>query len=76
MIKQPDGNVYWLPQVMPYGDGYRNPNPFHGVWVQAAVLESWGWEYPTNLEDLVHLIVGEKRARFRSAADADQADGR
>lgn len=30
----------------------------------------------TNLEDLVHLIVGEKRTRFRSATDADDADGR
>jgi simple sugar transport system ATP-binding protein len=30
----------------------------------------------TNLEDLVHLIVGEKRTRFRSATDADHADGR
>jgi putative aldouronate transport system substrate-binding protein len=57
MIKQPDGEVYWLPQIMPYGDEYRNPKPGHGVWVQQRVLEEWGYEYPTNLEDFVEKLI-------------------
>jgi putative aldouronate transport system substrate-binding protein len=57
MIKQEDGNLYWFPQVMPYGDEYRNPNPGHGLYVQEAVLEAWDYQIPENFEEAVDLLI-------------------
>jgi putative aldouronate transport system substrate-binding protein len=57
MIKRPDGNIYWFPQQMPFGDGYRMPNPGHGVYVQAAVLESWDYEIPSDLNECITWLI-------------------
>ena len=62
MIKKPDGNLYWFPQQMPFRDGYANPNPGHGLYIQAAVLESWGWELPKDLDDAVNKLIAYAKA--------------
>ena len=57
MFRQPDGNIYWFPQVMPYGDEYRAPNPGHGLFVQQAVLEYFDYPMPNNVEEMVDLLI-------------------
>ncbi|MFP4377155.1 MAG: extracellular solute-binding protein [bacterium] len=57
MIAQDDGNVYWFPQQMPYGDEYRNPNEGHAVYVQAAVLEAWDYEIPEDLDQMADWLI-------------------
>jgi putative aldouronate transport system substrate-binding protein len=58
MIRLPaDGHIYWFPQQMPYGDMYRNPNPGHGTYVQAAVLESWDYQIPADLDEMADLLI-------------------
>ncbi|MFW5775728.1 MAG: extracellular solute-binding protein [Spirochaetota bacterium] len=52
-----DGNVYWFPQQMPYGDFYRNPNAGHGVYVQAAVLEAWDYQIPEDLDQMADWLI-------------------
>ncbi|MBN2509093.1 MAG: extracellular solute-binding protein [Spirochaetales bacterium] len=62
MIKKPDGNIYWFPQQMPYGDVYRSPNPGHGVYIQQAVLESWDYKMPKDLDDAVDKLIAYAKA--------------
>ena len=57
MIKKPDGNIYWFPQVMPYGEVYRTTDPGHGLYVQKAVLEAWNYEIPGSLEEAVEGLI-------------------
>ena len=52
-----DGHIYWFPQQMPYGDGYRNPNPGHGFYVQAAVLEAWDYQIPRDVNQAVDWLI-------------------
>ncbi len=56
-IRQPDGNIYWFPQVMPYGDEWDAPNPPQALWVQEAVLASWDYEYPENFEQAMDWLI-------------------
>lgn len=57
MIKQDDGNMYWFPQQMPYGDKYQNPRPGHGLYIQKAVLEYFDYPTPANLEEALDMVV-------------------
>lgn len=56
-IRQPDGNIYWFPQVMPYGDEWNNPNPPQALWVQEAVFASWNYQYPQDFEQAVDWLI-------------------
>ena len=56
-IRQADGNIYWFPQVMPFGDEWDSPNPPQALWVQEAVYSSWDYQTPSSMQEALDWLV-------------------
>lgn len=57
LIRRDDGNIYWLPHVMPRGSEYRTPTVPHALYVQQRVLEANDYEVPGTLEEAVDMLI-------------------
>jgi putative aldouronate transport system substrate-binding protein len=57
MLEQEDGNIYWFPQLFPYGDKVQATTEAHGLYIQKAVLKEFGWPWPKNLEEAVDMLI-------------------
>jgi putative aldouronate transport system substrate-binding protein len=57
LLVQDDGEIYWMPQTMPYGTKVRKTQESHGVYIQKTVLEEYGYPKLKNLEEALDLLV-------------------
>jgi putative aldouronate transport system substrate-binding protein len=57
MLRRPDGKIYWLPQLFPYGNKSRQSLAQLGLWVQKRVLKDLGWPMWNNLEEAVDALI-------------------
>lgn len=57
LIKQEDGEVYWMPQTMPYGSQVRRTQEAHGLYIQQAVLKEAGYPDIANLNEAMDLLI-------------------
>jgi len=55
-IKRDDGEVYWMPQQMPWGEKTRSTQEAHGFYIQAAVLKENGWPMPANVTEAMNML--------------------
>ncbi|MGL1891373.1 MAG: hypothetical protein OCD02_07065 [Spirochaetaceae bacterium] len=58
-LKTDDGNIYILPDLIPYGDT-KYTDVDKGWWIQKAVLEDAGWPVVRKFEDYWKLIEDYK----------------
>ncbi|MBN2617994.1 MAG: hypothetical protein JXR64_06745 [Spirochaetales bacterium] len=57
MIRQADGEIYWLPQTMPYGTKVRKTQEAHAFYMQKAVLEYFNYKLPKNVEEAMAMLT-------------------
>jgi len=57
MLRKPDGHIYWLPQLFPYGDKVRAANDQVGFMVQKRVLKDLGWPVWKSLEEATDALI-------------------
>jgi putative aldouronate transport system substrate-binding protein len=57
LLVQDDGEIYWMPQTMPYGEKVRKTQESHGIYIQKTVLEEYGYPKLKTLEEALDLLV-------------------
>jgi putative aldouronate transport system substrate-binding protein len=57
MLEQDDGEIYWFPQLFPYGDKVQRALEAHGFYIQKAVLKENGWPIPKNVSEAMDMLI-------------------
>jgi putative aldouronate transport system substrate-binding protein len=57
MLEQDDGEIYWFPQLFPYGEEIRRTGEAQGFYIQKAILKEAGWPIPKNISEAMDLLI-------------------
>jgi putative aldouronate transport system substrate-binding protein len=57
LLEQDDGEIYWFPQIFPFGDKVQRTKEAHGFYIQKAVLKENGWPMPKNVSEAFDMLI-------------------